>query len=65
MKRQTGIKKTLKGYQVWFTIGHQTFDLSEIIEDSEEDCIEVAQLQERMLKIALQRLAQFQERMLF
>ena len=53
---ETGIIKTLEGYQVWFKIDNQTFHLDEHVEDTDKDSLEVAQFIERMLKVAFEKL---------
>ncbi len=50
---EIGIRETLDdGYQVFFTIGHQTFHLSEHLEDTPELAKETAEFMERNLRIA-------------
>ena len=51
-----GIRKTLKGYQVWFKVDNQTFYLDEHVEDTDNDSLEVAQFFERMLKVAFEKI---------
>ena len=53
---ETGIRKTLEGYQVWFKIDNQTFYLDEHVEDMDKDSLEVAKFFERMLKVAFEKL---------
>ena len=53
---ETGIRKTLEGYQVWFKIDNQTFHLDEHVEDTDKDSLEVAKFFERMLKVAFEKL---------
>ena len=53
---ETGIRKTLEGYQVWFKIYNQTFHLDEHVEDTDKDSLEVAKFFERMLKVAFEKL---------
>ena len=53
---ETGIRKTLEGYQVWFKIGNQTFYLDEHVEDMDKDSLEVAKFFEKMLKVAFEKL---------
>tara|TARA_R110000764_G_scaffold59189_1_gene128041 strand:+ start:339 stop:608 length:270 start_codon:yes stop_codon:yes gene_type:complete len=53
---ETGIRKTLEGYQVWFKIDNQTFYLDEHVENTDKDSLEVAQFFERMLKVAFEKL---------
>lgn len=53
---KTGIRRTFDGnHQVWFSIDHQTFVLNETNEETKEDSLEIAQFQEKQLKIALKR----------
>ena len=56
MNMETGIRKTLEGYQVWFKIDNQTFYLDEHVEDMDKDSLEVAKFFERMLKVAFEKL---------
>jgi len=51
-----GKRKIENGYQVWFTIGNQSFHLRECTEDNEVDSLEVAEFYIRMLKIAFKKL---------
>ena len=53
---ETGIRKTLGGYQVWFKTDNQTFHLDEHVEDTDKDSLEVAKFFERMLKVAFEKL---------
>tara|TARA_R110002012_G_C11520290_1_gene599376 strand:+ start:759 stop:950 length:192 start_codon:yes stop_codon:yes gene_type:complete len=53
---ETGIRKTLGGYQVWFKIDNQTFHLEEHVEDTDKDSLEVAKFFERMIKVAFEKL---------
>lgn len=53
---ETGIRRTIDGYQVWFKIDNQTFHLDEHVEETEKDSLEVAQFFERMLKLAFEKL---------
>jgi len=53
---ETGIRKTIDGYQVWFKIDNQTFHLDEHVEDTNKDSLEVAQFFERMLKVSFKKL---------
>ena len=53
---ETGIRKTIDGYQVWFKIDNQTFHLDEHVEETDKDSLEVAKFFERMLKGAFEKL---------
>lgn len=53
---ETGVRKTLDGYQAWFKIDNQTFHLEECVEDTDEDSLEAAQFFEKMLKVAFAKL---------
>ena len=53
---KTGIRTTIDGYQVWFKIDNQTFDLQQHIEETEKDSLQVAKFFEKMLKIAFEKL---------
>ena len=53
---ETGIRKTIDGYQVWFKIDNQTFHLDEHVEETDKDSLEVAKFFERMLKVAFEKI---------
>jgi len=50
----TSIRETLKGHQVSFTIGNQTFQLQEVQADPPQTSKQVAQWYARQLKFAFE-----------
>ena len=56
MKIETGIIKTPYGCQDWFKIDNQTFYLSEHIEETGYETLQIALFFEKMLNLAFKKL---------